>query len=119
MRFSGVALYKRPSVRGESKAELIDEPIVQNRLPGNQQSKTMVRRIEVSQSGDMVYEHSDTQLTFQIKDAKGQRPNTFMTSTLRVWKKVNGQWLIAAHYNFGHDAAARTRQNVLEELGRK
>jgi ketosteroid isomerase-like protein len=88
--------YKRPSVRGQEKPEPM--PGLEGRASTKQ--KTKVRRIEVSKSGDMAYEFSDAEVT--VEDKSGQT-RSFMASLLRVWKKVDGQWQIAAHFQRPHE----------------
>lgn len=48
------------------------------------------------------------ELTWEMKTANGvQRSNAaFMSSVLRVWKKVEGRWLVDALVSFAHDMAA-------------
>ena len=48
----------------------------------------------------MAYEFSDAEVTVEQKS--GQK-NSFMTSLLRVWKKVDGQWQVAAHFQRPHE----------------
>jgi ketosteroid isomerase-like protein len=91
--FSGAL--KRPRVGRDAKAEVFDD--VKNRI--GQKIKTNVQRIDVAKSADMAYEFSDVELTNEEKGPDGKpRSNTFMTSQLRVWKKVGGQWVVAAHF---------------------
>jgi hypothetical protein len=106
---------KRPFSRGQGTPELDDEPMVRNQVPGSERRTTSVRRIEVAQSGDIAYEFSDVELTFQLNAPKGLRPDNFMSADLRVWKKVNGEWLIAAHSSHAHDTPGRVRAFVMEE----
>ena len=91
--FSGAM--KRPRVGRDAKAETFDS--VKNRT--GQKTKTSIQRIDIAKSGDMAYEFSDAELTIDGKGPDGE-PNsrTVMTSSLRVWKKVSGEWLAAAHF---------------------
>jgi hypothetical protein len=100
--------YKGPVIGRRVAPQPIDNPGVTNRVQGSQRSKTTVRRIDIAQAGDMAYEFSDVELTWDMKTANGvQRSNAdFMTSVLRVWKKVEGRWLVDAHVSFAHDMAA-------------
>ena len=96
--FSGAL--KRPRVGRDTKAEIFDD--VKNRT--GQKVKTSIQRIDIAKSGDMAYEFSDAELTIEEKGPDGKpRSNTFMTSRLRVWKKVGGQWLVAAQFARPHD----------------
>jgi len=96
--FSGAL--KRPRVGRDAKAETFDD--VKNRT--GQKIKTSIQRIDIAKSGDMAYEFSDAELTVEEKGPDGKpRSNTFMTSRLRVWKKVGGQWLVAAQFARPHD----------------
>ena len=70
---------------------------MKNRVPGTQRSKSTIRRIEISAAGDMAYVFIDGTLTNQIKRPDGQVGEESLTaSALRVFKKVNGKWLLAA-----------------------
>ena len=96
--FSGAL--KRPRVGRDAKAEVFDD--VKNRT--GQKIKTSIQRIDIAKSGDMAYEFSDAELTVETKGPDGKpRSNTFMTSRLRVWKKVGDQWLVAAHFARPHE----------------
>jgi ketosteroid isomerase-like protein len=86
---------KRPAV-GEEKRDL--NPGVAERQGGT--VKTKVRRIDVSRSGDMAYEFSDADIT--VVEKSGQTI-AFTASLLRVWKKAEGQWQVAAHFQRRHD----------------
>jgi hypothetical protein len=102
--------YKYPLFSSKDKAVEIDHPRVQNRLREANgrfalKSKTTVRKLEIAQAADMAYEVSDVELTVQLKGSKGTETDTFMTSTLRVWKKVDGTWRPAAAFNFAHDGS--------------
>ena len=84
--------FKRPTVRPEKGEE----------FPGHEQSKrsnvkttTDVQRIEVAASGDLAYEFSYGTLEFDLAGPPSQHV-AFKTASLRVWKKVNGEWKIAA-----------------------
>ena len=60
-------------------------------------------RIEIAQSGDLAYEFSNSDLIFDLKS--GGRDVT-TSSVLRVWKKEEGQWKIAALFARPHDVEA-------------
>jgi ketosteroid isomerase-like protein len=92
---------KRPFVRGQSEPE----PTTRARtvVPGSDRTETRVRRIEIAQAGDLAYEFSDGTGTRRMKRPDGsEEPATFENSTLRVWKKVDGRWLVAAHFAAPH-----------------
>jgi ketosteroid isomerase-like protein len=110
--------FKRPFMRGQGTPDFVEEPMVRNQVPGSEQRKTTVRRLEVAQGGDMAYEFSDVELSFRLNAPKGPRPDIFTSSDLRVWKKVNGRWLIAAHSSHAHDTPGRVRAFVQEEQGK-
>ena len=91
---------KRPWLRGKNEPERM--PGLENRV--SSRIKTSVVRIDVSKSGDMAYEFSDVEVTNQAKDADGRiQTTTFPSSLLRVWKKVDGKWQVAAHFQRRHE----------------
>ncbi len=67
-------------------------------------SKGEVQRLEVAASGDMAYEFSKYAITREITDP-GQSPHTIQydLSLLRIWKKVGGKWMVAAHLGRPHN----------------
>jgi hypothetical protein len=99
--FSGA--YVRPVIRGESRVE----PTARARsvVPGSSRTETRVQRIEIAASRDMAYEFSDGTVSRREKQPSGrEQPSSFDNSTLRVWKKVDGRWLVAAHFSAPHGA---------------
>jgi ketosteroid isomerase-like protein len=60
----------------------------------NQRTDTEIVRIVVASSGDMAYEYSNFRLQFDDNNGHSDRPG----SALRVWRKVNDKWLIAAEF---------------------
>ena len=70
-----------------------------NRVAGSQHSKTTVVRVEVSKSGDLAYEFSNSEVSFDLKDGNKE---SFPNSLLRVWRKEAGQWKIAAQFARPH-----------------
>jgi ketosteroid isomerase-like protein len=97
--FSGA--YKRPIVRGESKPEPTAR--AQTIVTGSERTTIRVRRIEVASGGDMAYEFSDGTIARRQKRAGGADEEVvFENSILRVWKKVGGQWRLAAHFSAPH-----------------
>jgi ketosteroid isomerase-like protein len=87
---------KRPFVRGQGQPEL--KPGVAERKGAS--IVTKVRRVEVARSGDMAYEFSDVDAT--IIEGSG-KSRTFQASLLRVWKKVDGKWQVAARFQAPHE----------------
>ena len=86
--------FKRPTVGPEKGEE----------FPGHEQSKrsnlkstTDVQRIEVAASGDLAYEFSYGTAEFDLAGPPSQHV-AFKGAYLRVWKKVNGEWKIAAAF---------------------
>jgi hypothetical protein len=73
------------------------------RVPGSRRRVTTPVRIEIAQSGDLAYEFSNSDLSFDLKN--GGRDVT-ASSVLRVWKKEDGQWKIAALFARPHDSEA-------------
>jgi ketosteroid isomerase-like protein len=87
-------LYKRPFVRPEKGEEFPSEEASKR---SNEKQTTDVQRIEVAASGDLAYEFSYATLEF---DMPGPPPHhvAFKSGLLRVWKKVNGDWNVAAFF---------------------
>jgi ketosteroid isomerase-like protein len=86
--------YKRPFVAPEKGEEFSG-----HELSGRTNFKaetTEIVRIEVAASGDLGYEYSLGSVEFD----EGTPPQhvAFETGMLRVWKKVDGQWRIAATF---------------------
>ena len=90
---------KRPAIGSEHGEEVPSDRRLSLRVPGSQRAKTTPVRIEVAKSGDMAYEFSNSQLSFELKDGKKE---SLLTSTLRVWKKEAGQWKMAAQFSRPH-----------------
>jgi len=94
------AAYRRPVVGNERGEEIPRERQPSNRIPGSQRTNTTIRRIEIAKSGDLAYEFSDSELSFEVK---GGKRVSLPTSSLRVWRKEAGQWRVAAHFAMTHD----------------
>jgi len=92
--------YERPFMENEQPTPRKGDDGIDKRVPGSQRAKTTVRRIVVSDAGDMAWEYSDATLTFDLK-AGGSV--SFTNSTLRVWQKESGQWKLGAFFSFPHD----------------
>jgi ketosteroid isomerase-like protein len=84
--------YKRPTV-GSQRAERFPEDSQEKRK--NQKGSTKLERLEVAASGDVAWEFSYGTLEFDV-DETPSRHVSFETATLRVWKKMDGQWKVAA-----------------------
>ncbi len=84
--------YKRPIV-GSQKPELFSEEEMAKRK--NQKGTAKVERLEVAASGDVAWDFSYSTLEYDI-DETPARHVSFETGILRVWKKLDGQWKVAA-----------------------
>lgn len=84
--------YERPFVRPNKGVEVPGSDLSKR---SNEKHTTDVQRIEVAASGDLAYEFSYSTLEY---DLPGPPPHhvAFKTGLLRVWKKVNGDWNLAA-----------------------
>jgi ketosteroid isomerase-like protein len=97
--FSGS--YVRPIVTGENEPELTTRG--RRSVPGSDRVTWRVRRIEVASSGDLAYEFSDGTIARRVKRPDGtEEAATLENSALRVWKKVDGRWLVAVHFSAPH-----------------
>jgi ketosteroid isomerase-like protein len=71
-------------------------------------TKTTAERLVVSKSGDLAYEYS----TFRIEwDATDGNRTGFDGSLLRVWRKVDGQWLAEAMFARPNQETPRAEGN--------
>ena len=98
--------YRRPVI-GSEKPEPIGTPAGGaptdpnlGRVPGSQKLKTQVVRLEVAKSGEMAWEFSNAELSFDLTN--GQHI-VAPISILRTWRKDNGQWKTAAAFMRPHD----------------
>jgi hypothetical protein len=89
IRWSGAE--PRPSILPE-RVKPFPEAQVEKRT--NQTDHFDIQRIDVASSGDMAYEFSYGKLEFDI----GSQHRVINQGMLRVWKKVNGQWKVAAMF---------------------
>jgi ketosteroid isomerase-like protein len=92
--------YKRPTVGAERGEEVSNGRQPSLRVPGSQRTRTVPVRIEFSAGGDMAYEYSNANLSFDLKSGAKQE---LQTSILRVWRKEAGQWKIAAMFARPHE----------------
>jgi ketosteroid isomerase-like protein len=90
---------RTPVVGSQQAEEVPSDRRLSLRVPGSQKSKTTVCRIEIAKSGDLAYEFSDSELSFDLKDGKRE---SLPTSALRVWKKEGGEWKVAAQFSRPH-----------------
>ena len=94
-----LASFQKPVVGDEAPVLRTHERGLDNRVPNTTKTTTIVRRIVISQSGDLAYEYSDGTLDFDLKDGTHV---TSPNSTLRVWQKQDGQWKMAATFTITH-----------------
>ena len=85
-------LYPRPIVKG--KTQVAPSPQFRVDQRRNQKETWDVLRVEVAEAGDMAYEFANYTLSFDMADTKEHV--SFPGAALRVWKKVNGEWRVAA-----------------------
>ena len=101
--------FKRPRIGSEereplpsdlrpSSARIPGSP--SERVPGSRRRVTTPVRIEIAKSGDLAYEFSNSELIFDLRN--GERETAIPSSVLRVWKKEEGQWKIAAMFARPH-----------------
>ena len=88
--------YKRPVIAPERGVERPGDRAVSNRKEGSQRNKTTVVRIEIAKSGDLAYEYSNSEVSFELKD--GQKIS-IAGWAMRAWRKEAGEWRVAAHFS--------------------
>jgi ketosteroid isomerase-like protein len=93
--------YPRPLVGQQDTARVKPFATARVEQRRNQKSTTDIVRLEVASAGDMAYEFSNFTLSYDVADTGQHR--SFPGSLLRVWKKVNGQWEVAATFMRPHD----------------
>ena len=64
-------------------------------MPNSERGRTTPVRIVVAKSGDLAYEFSNGELSFETKDGKKV---VIPQAILRTWEKDGGQWKIAAQF---------------------
>jgi ketosteroid isomerase-like protein len=103
--------YKRPVIGSEKGEEFPGHEISKRR---NIKVTNDVQRIDIAASGDLAYEFSYGSLSYDL-DAVPPQHIAFKTGILRVWKKVNGDWEVAAAFvrplDTPFDRAAMTAEN--------
>ncbi len=87
--------YKRPTV-GKERGEPFPTSDVARRKNAVYTTKT-IERLEVAASGDMAWEFSINHADYDV-DETPVRHKSFDAGTLRVWKNVNGKWMVAARF---------------------
>ena len=90
--------YKRPVVGKEPPEEIPSPTAPSARKPGSFKIKTTVVRSEVAKSGDLAYEFNNAEASFET----AEKPVSFSNSTLRVWRKDEGAWKVAAQFSPAH-----------------
>lgn len=88
--------YARPIIGRANARSATPLDSARMRQRRNTQRSENIVRLEVAASGDMAYDFSDFTLSYDLADT-GQHVS-FQGSALRVWKKVGGQWRIAAWF---------------------
>jgi ketosteroid isomerase-like protein len=86
--------YARPVVGRREEVQPLPGAKMEQRR--NVKSDIRVQRIEVAQAGDLAYEYSDFTQSYDRADTTVH--TSFEGSVLRVWKKVDGEWRIAAMF---------------------
>ena len=101
--------FKRPTVGAEARdplpadlqpsaARMPGAP--SERVAGSRRRVTTPVRIEIAMSGDLASEFSNSAVMFDLTN--GQTEAAVPASVLRVWKKEDGQWKIAAMFARPH-----------------
>jgi len=88
--------YQRPTVGNERGIESKDIQVpLDSRVAKSQRNKTAVVRIVIAKSGDLAYEYSNGELSFDTKDG---RHVSIPQAILRTWQKEGTEWKIAAMF---------------------
>jgi hypothetical protein len=91
--------YKEPVMGGERPEEVTRDRAPSQRVPGTTRSRVQIRKLEIAASGDMAWEYSTGEMTFELKvGTKGRLTNSY----LRVWRRVDGGWKVAAVFSHPH-----------------
>lgn len=86
--------YERPFIRPNKGKEIPGSTLSKR---SNEKRTTDVQRIEVAAAADLAYEFSFENLEFDLPGPPPQHV-AFRVGLLRVWKKVNGDWNVAATF---------------------
>ena len=92
--------YVKPYVQGEQPQARPGSSAVGNNRT-NQKTAVKVLQLRVSASGDMAYEYSTFQTSWDRKD--NGRHFALEGGLLRVWRKIDGKWQIAASFQHPYD----------------
>jgi ketosteroid isomerase-like protein len=92
--------YEKPVIGDERPVARKGEGGVENRVPGSQRAQTTIRKIVISDAGDMAYDYSDATLTFDMKNGT---KFSLKNSGIRVWRKEGGQWKLAVQFTAPHN----------------
>jgi ketosteroid isomerase-like protein len=84
---------------GQEKVAPFNEAGMKQRR--NQKIDTQIVKLEVAAAGDMAYEFSNFTLSWDVGNTKEHV--SFTGSALRVWKKMDGKWQVAAAFMRPHD----------------
>lgn len=94
--------YPRPII-GRQAISASDTAMIdaqgETRKRSNERRKSRVQRVEVSKAGDMAYGFALFDMEFDRPDSTGKQEHVkFEGSQLTVWKKLQGQWRLAAAF---------------------
>lgn len=95
----------RPVVGQDARKKMIQE-LSAKRL--NQTRKDETLRLVISESGDMAYEFGNFTLSF---DTPEKKQVSFSGYYLRVWRKVNREWMVEVLFARPHETVADKRSN--------
>lgn len=98
-RILWAASFQKPIVGDEAPTMRTHDRGVENRVDGTTRTTSSVRRLVISDAGDMAYEFGDGTVSFDLKT--GEHVTT-PNSTLRVWQKIDGHWTAAATFTLTH-----------------
>jgi ketosteroid isomerase-like protein len=104
--------YPRPLIGRENRraAQQRSEELGKSRP--NQITKREVKRLVVSQSGDIAYDFGDFTISY---DAPDKKRTGFSGSYLRVWRKVGGEWQVDAFFARPNQPCGATRASQPDE----
>jgi ketosteroid isomerase-like protein len=83
----------------------VEEALGSRKDRSNESRKGEVVRLVISQSGDMAEEFGNFTLSFDQPDKKH---TSFDGSYLRVWRKINGEWLEDAFFARPNESAEKS-----------
>jgi len=83
----------------------VEEALGSRKDRSNESRKGEVVRLVISQSGDMAEEFGNFRLSFDQPDKKHI---SFDGSYLRVWRKINGEWLEDAFFARPNESAEKS-----------